>query len=428
MRPSRLIGSRRGQAGLLVILSLFVLFSVLGLAGDLGWAYYKRQSAQTAADAAAMAAANYAKLNGYSCGVNGVLCGTTYTCAGVTPPTNDLEAGCLYAASNGYSSGVTMTANSSSSPVSGNSPAYWVKSNITESVSTWFLGFRGIGASTINVEAVAGVSVTPVASCIYVLDPSAAGAFSMSGTSSVSASCGVYINSSSSSALRMSGSSRLNSSQILITGDMSRSGTSVASPTPRTGQAPFANPLSSLTTPSFSGCDYTNYSTSSSATLYPGVYCGGIKISGSGAVTFTSGLYILNGGGMVVSGSGSVSGSGVAFFNTGQNGYTIAPISTSGSTTYTLTAPTSGTYQGMLFMQDPNLTYSGANTITGSSRSVMSGTLYFPTTGLTYTGSTSGSYTAIVARTVIFTGTSNILNDPSGQYTGLATRAASLIQ
>src|SRR5256885_10134042 len=46
---------RSGQAGILMVLSLTLLFGVLGLAVDIGWGYFKRQAAQTAADAAALA-------------------------------------------------------------------------------------------------------------------------------------------------------------------------------------------------------------------------------------------------------------------------------------------------------------------------------------------------------------------------------------
>ena len=54
--------SRRGQALLLVTLSLFAMCGLLGLAVDLGWAYFVKKSAQDAADAAALAAA-YQALN-----------------------------------------------------------------------------------------------------------------------------------------------------------------------------------------------------------------------------------------------------------------------------------------------------------------------------------------------------------------------------
>ena len=43
-----------------------------------------------------------------------------------------------------------------------------------------------------------------------------------------------------------------------------------------------------------------------SATLDPGVYCGGIAVSGGANVTFNPGTYIINGGGFVISGGSTV--------------------------------------------------------------------------------------------------------------------------
>jgi Flp pilus assembly protein TadG len=52
---SSLKRSRRGQALLLVTLSLFTMCGLLGLAVDLGWSYFIKKSAQNAADSAALA-------------------------------------------------------------------------------------------------------------------------------------------------------------------------------------------------------------------------------------------------------------------------------------------------------------------------------------------------------------------------------------
>jgi hypothetical protein len=199
----------------------------------------------------------------------------------------------------------------------------------------------------------------------------------------------------------------VHASQILVNGGASISGSAVVSPTPRTKAGAVSDPLSALPMPTFSGCDYTNYSLSGSgaATLNPGVYCGGIRISGSASAALNPGLYVLNGGGLNVSGSATLKGSSVTFFNTGQGGQTVTAISTSGSSTLTLSAPASGTYQGMLFIQDRSLSYSEANTISGSSTSVLTGTLYFPGSSVSFSGSSkASSFTAIIAKTITFTG------------------------
>ena len=65
---------------------------------------------------------------------------------------------------------------------------------------------------------------------------------------------------------------------------------------------------------------------------------------------------------------------------------------------------------------------------TGAAASSFTGTLYFPSTSVNYTGNSTGTFTAIIAKTLQFTGTSNIKNDPTGSYTGLGGHSSSLIQ
>ena len=48
---------REGQILVFATLNLFLLFSLVGLALDLGWSYFKKEQAQSAADGAALSAA-----------------------------------------------------------------------------------------------------------------------------------------------------------------------------------------------------------------------------------------------------------------------------------------------------------------------------------------------------------------------------------
>jgi hypothetical protein len=451
---------------LFIVLNLTIIFGTLGLAVDLGWSYYLRQSAQAAADAAAMAGASWASSTGsLVCGSGGVTCNSTATgCSNppTTPATTDLQVGCLYAQQNGFVNNgttqfVTMAANTTAPPgVSNNSPSYWVQAKVTVKPYTLFGGFGGIKQFTINTSAIAAVSYYTAGACIYVLDPSAAQAFSATGSSTTTATCGIFVNSSSSSAYYEYGSPTVTASQILVNGGTSISASSSVSPTPTTSAGPVSDPLAALTLPSFSNVcpspPYTAYTLASTsvATLGPGNYCGGIVIShaaqatfsggtyyiyggltveGNSTASFGAGLYVVNGGGISFGNSTVVSGSGVTFFNTGQYGQTIAPVISTGDTTLTLSAPTSGTYQGMLFLQDRNLSYTTTNSIANSATTVLQGTLYFPTTYLTYSGaSTTGSYTAIIAKRISLTGSAAFKNDPTGTYTGLATTVRGLIQ
>ncbi len=134
-------GSRSGQAMILGTLTLSLLFGAVGFATDLGMSYYTKAQVQTAADAASSAAAMFAYnggTNSDACSPAGtVTCGVSYTCAGVTPPTNALQAGCLYATADAPSGAtVTMIENNGAHPPSGmtgNTPGMCMQATITTS-------------------------------------------------------------------------------------------------------------------------------------------------------------------------------------------------------------------------------------------------------------------------------------------------------
>ena len=400
----------------------------MGLAVDLGWSYFLKQRVQTAADAAASAAAVYALNNNDSCTT--VTCGTALSCSGVTAPsTSSLTAGCLFATADGPPVlSASMIENDGShlpAGLSGVTPGMWVQATVTASSPNSFLSLSGFGTAHITATAIGGISAAPPASCIYVLDPNASDAMQVKGTASISTNCPVYIDSSSASALRKTGAGDINAT-VDIVGNYSQVGSGSITPAPNTGKTSVADPLASLPVPTFSGCDQTNYSTSSTVTLNPGVYCGGISITGSGTVTLNPGIYIMNGGGFSLAGSADLTGSHVMIYNTATAGHTIGAISIAGSGTLTLSAPNSGTYEGVLIFQDRTQSVGGS--VNGSNTSVVTGTLYLPDANITYTGTTTAQYTALVADTVTMVGTSSFKSDTNGTFTGLSVARAVLLQ
>lgn len=426
-----------GQALVLTSFSLLFLFATIGLAVDLGWAYYLKLRVQTAADAAATAAAIYANTNGDVCGAGSVSCGTTYTCIGTTPPTTSLQAGCLYATQDGPPGmSATMIENNTAPPgVTGNSPSMWIKATVSTSAHNFFLFGSGYRVANVSAQAISGITTIPGSSCIYVLSPSAAQALSVTGNTSITTSgCGVYINSSSSTALYVSGSSHVTGNFINVKGGASITGSSTTSPAPNTGASTVADPFASLPAPTFtSSCDvaHTNYSigNGNSATISAGVYCGGITVTGAATLNLNAGNYILLGGGLIVSNSGILNGTHVFFYNTGDSTHAIAPVSITGSGIANLSAPSSGTYKGVVFYQDRTRTYTTHNSISNSGAGNITGTYYFPTTGFDFTGNTqAATYAAFVANTVTVSGSSTLRNDSTGAYTGLSKTASTLIQ
>jgi hypothetical protein len=175
-------------------------------------------------------------------------------------------------------------------------------------------------------------------------------------------------------------------------------------------------------------CDFKNYSAPnwSNPTLSPGVYCGGINVKNNN-YTFSPGTYILVGGGLTTQDSNSnIAGSGVMFYNTfgatdkGMQAY--SPTNIAATSNVNLSAPTTGTYTGILFFDDRSAptdtkcTY--CDNYGGGSSAVYQGTIYNRNNGITMEGnsSVSSQYTILIADTITMTGTTGF-ND---NYTSLA--------
>lgn len=196
---------RSGQTAVLMALSLTMIFGLIGFTVDLGASYYKKQTAQGAAESAALAAASYAKTNGVSCGTNGITCNSTpASCSNIASGTI-LYVGCQYANQNGFPmSSVSMAANltSTTAPPCTNcgSPSYWIQASISTTNNNLFLGVANFANPNINVQAVAGVTSSGGGGgggCVYVLNANAAKAWSQSG-GNFTTGCGVYVNSNNS--------------------------------------------------------------------------------------------------------------------------------------------------------------------------------------------------------------------------------------
>jgi len=454
------LGSEGGQAAIFGVLTLSLMFATMGLSVDLGWAYFIKQRVQTAADAAASAAVVYALGNNDACGVGGVTCGTSYTCAGVKPPTNSLQEGCLFATADGPPAFTAkMYEYDSAHPpsgVSGVTPSIWIQATVSASSPNLFLFGSGFQTASITANAIGGVNNAGNAgNCIYALS-AANPAITDSGSGNITSTCGIQDN----GGLSYSASGNITSAQIYVNGNFtdtgsgnitstpagtakiqvggtySNTGSGTVSPAHTAGTSVITDPFVGVPAPSVVGCDHTNFSISDASShtgasaLNPGVYCGGLSLSGSGNIAFNSGTYIINGGGATYSfnytGSGNLTGSNVTFFITGQNGYTAEPINISGSGNLTFSAPSSGNYMGLLFYQDRGVTYATSNNYSGSGN--VTGSFYFKTTTLNYSGSGNALAQALVCNKIVFTGSGNLTKDLTGTLTGLVRSSAALIQ
>ncbi len=172
--------SSRGQALLLTVLSLSVVFGMLGLAVDVGWGYYTQRLAQSAADAAALAAVSKALQDiGQT---STPLCAHNVTCQdlGDCPTSGALYNGCLYAQQNGFSAGgmngrqtlQVQAGTSSSAPDAPNVPglAYWVEAVASQRSPQLFSAVLGNRNMNVSARAAAAIYSQSMGASLYLLN------------------------------------------------------------------------------------------------------------------------------------------------------------------------------------------------------------------------------------------------------------------
>jgi Putative Flp pilus-assembly TadE/G-like len=169
---------------------------------------------------------------------------------------------------------------------------------------------------------------------------------------------------------------------------------------------------------------------------------GGLSLTGNGTVNLSPGTYWFTDGSLSLNGtSGNITlqcptcsnGAGVTLIFTTTDGGQIGTLSESGNVTTILNAPGSGSYAGLLMLQDKGATYAnfsclpGATSflggcIIGSVGSALSGLIYFPNTDLGFGGSIQTTSNCLVVVASSFTFTGNIdLNNSGCAAAGLSS-------
>jgi hypothetical protein len=386
-----------GQALVFVALSLVVLTGLVGFAIDIGYLRYTKRRIQTAADSAAIAGAselnngnfftaalNDSKANGFENGVNGVT---------VTPTNPPLDAP------------FNAKANA----------ATFVEVQVRKNAPTFFMRIFGVNQAAVGATAVAQLASSR--GCIYALG--LLNGITVQGNVNAP-NCGVLDN-----AILSVGGGCITASFI---GIVLRLLGGCTNP-PVVDIDPAADPLAYLVPPPVGGCNFKNLVVNSAARtiLSPATYCGGITVANAnrGDIFFNPGLYVLDGGGLVVPAGNptNLSGNGVTFYITGGGSAHI-----NGTGNVMLTAPTTspapGIPEGILFYQDRGDTQ-GAS-INGNI--TFTGALYFPSATLSLGGTVNSGYAIIVGDVVQFNGTVGIGSDFSTLPSGSPVKAAVLVQ
>jgi Flp pilus assembly protein TadG len=382
------LSGRRGNVALLFALLTPMAVGGAGLATEVALWYHRRLELQSAADAAAYAAAVELRAGGSQ---------TNFTAEALTA---------AQAAGFDPSQG-TITVNNP--PQSGTHQTNQaIEVLISETVPRFF---SSIFVNTPLVEHTRSVTIFQNASnaCVLALDTTADSAVLFSGSSAVSLTgCSVMSNSLSSSAIQGQGSTSATADCIISVGGVSLTAgvTETVCSSPLTQAPPVADPFGNVPAPTPpAGCQSTT-----GPTYSPGTYCGGLTLQG--AANLQPGVYYMQGD-LKVNANANVIGNGVTIYMSGSNS-----VQMNGNATVNLSAPTSGTYSGMLMMGDRGCTSCSntSETLNGTAASLMTGAIYFPKQNVNYIGNFAGSNgcTQIVSDTVTWNGHTHLAANCTG--------------
>jgi hypothetical protein len=406
-------------------LALTTVFGVAGMVTDFGWAYYRKQVAQAAAQSAALAAVKAGMTQGGVCGTGHVVCQSETACPAsitISSSSSNVDKGCVYAQTNGFitSGRQKVTLETGPTTYNGVPVTLWAVAKVSEQVPQLFSIVTGNSFATLTARSAVGYVPPTAGGCIYVIAPTGV-AFTSNGNTALNTGCGIWVNSSDSNAINLNGgNTTINATGpdggVNIVGNYTCFGgtTGCITPTPNTGAKSAGDPLAGLDAPADSTC--TAVPSGKDITLFPGTYCSPVNVNGGGSLTMNPGTYIFKGGtscGLSASGNGSISGTGVTMYFEDS-----CSVSLTGNGAVNLSAPTTGMYQGILMFQARGNTT--AASLTGGASQILNGVLYFPSAQLHYTGGTSSNInapaTTIITYNLQLTGNSFIWNAGSSPF------------
>ncbi len=328
-------GESRGTVAVMVGLSATVLIGLAGGATDYTRLVARRSHLQRAVDAGLMAGGNALKLVATS---NAAIAGITRQTI-ETQAKADTEAGLAIA--------VDVAGDRSS-----------VSARAEETVKFVFGAFVGMTTTTISASGRANL-VGKMRLCMLALDTSAKGAFLLQKNAQVTANeCSIYSDSTDASGLIGRDGAYARAQTICSAGGFASQGANFL-PSPQTGCPTIQDPLRDRPAPSIGDCIQLPWATgtdpskiknvvTTSTTLEPGTYCGGLQITEAAVVTLKPGIYVMKDGPLAVNKTASLNGDEVGFYFMGNKGGLIFDKKTSVS----LRAPTTGVMAGLLMFEE----------------------------------------------------------------------------
>jgi Flp pilus assembly protein TadG len=404
----RLWNDRRGNALVIACAAMPMIIGGAGFATDtIQWALWKRQLQRTA-DSAAMAGV-LAEAQGATIGSGSCTnySGATYSSA-VAYDINKNEK--LWP---------TLTCSYENSPASGSYTAdkYAVKVNLSVQQQLPFSGFLMSTTPTITASATATL-VDTGKYCLVALKNTTSPGITVGGSSQANLGCGAISNSTSTTASVDANGSTYSfaASPVASVGGMPSTiiGSTDLQPWHIPEPDPFAGKYSTSVPATTTCAAFNSHITKQTGgknktyTMEPGCY-NDFSPNGNDTYNLAAGTYYLNSTDFAPGGTVTVTGSNVTIILTGS---TPGAVNLSGNQTIQLSAPTTGTYAKMLFIQSSSATADNLNKINGTSSSYFDGAFYFPNGDVQLNG-TAGAMTQcamLVAQVVDISGNATLQN------------------
>ena len=398
---TRFLRDNQGAAAAVVaaVLPVLIGFETLGVETGL-WYLIKWQS-QSAADAAAIAAA-------YE-----LIAGKTDAAGDLAPAASEA------AAHNGYTGTAPRIVYPYSDGIVANGVAVYLRR--TERV----FGSIFMPTVTIASKAVAVLGVLDDV-CVLALSTTGTGIEVDSASHLLATGCAVAANSTSLDAIEVrSSTGSLSASTLVTPGEISVHGTPIDpttppsefTPTPRVliGATSIADPYANTLTHAFLSSQIrlapaaSNFSAMGVTTFQPGRHTEGMLVDRNARVDLIPGVYYVTEGDFSIESGATVTcttcndakGVTIVLTSADANVGGVGNVRIASGASVTLRAPNTGTFAGLLFIQDSLAVPAGGNTpdsvLAGGSGMNLTGLLYFPKTKVQFQGNPDATCTLLIA-------------------------------
>ncbi len=252
--------------------------------------------------------------------------------------------------------------------------------------------------------------------CVIALENTTALSVEMQGSSSVALGCGLATNALGANAVQFNGgASSIMATPVAAVGGLLPAPNYASGTSLRPFSLPQRDPFATVPNPVIpGGCNgQLNVGSNATASISPGCWRGW-RVQGT--LNLSPGTYIIDGGSVSFGAQARVTGTGVTIVLTSSsassNPSSVATIDINAGAQVSLTAPSSGTYTGLIIYQDRRAADLITNRVGGNANSFFQGAIYLPRQRLEFSG-TSGMSTnclQMVARRLSFSGNSSISN------------------